>query len=443
MPARSWVTEVLAFLFSFGRIFPAFPKPTRPEVRRLILCGTLAACFCLFAMTPCRAQITNVTDDQARPIPGSSHSYIHFLAETVNPANGSVSLRIQPPVAPGRKLTIPFSFGYDSSGMWHMSDLGAGNAGWMTGGASPYSNGWSYIVPSLVYQEETRSQTIGQPPETTTFTCAYTTDFVFQDPNGTPHALGLAQAEQGGNCGQLSPPLISVTDGGDDVVKAHTANWPSGNTGPSNPVTVADPDGTVYYFQASSNPQSNRWLPDYIEDRNGNKITVANNGNGSFTFTDTVGRTLVHTDSFHKYAQETVTVSNRSYVVNWNLSSPYSFNYTYGVDPTKVSTAGNCNAPTAVSGTQEGISSILLPNGKSFSFSYDPTYGLIDKVTYPSGGFVKYTWGDLLPKNCTKVRYDFGTKGRQGDAEAEVFGSRNYRSDTPSGRGADVYRGSA
>lgn len=39
------------------------------------------------------------------------------------------------------------------------------------------------------------------------------------------------------------------------------------------------------------------------------------------------------------------------------------------------------------------ISSITLPNGESFSFTYDPTYGLINKITYPTGAYVTYTWG--------------------------------------------------
>ena len=391
MRVRSWLTAILATLHSFEWIPTNPQKSRRPTARVFLLSTTLAAWVCLFLVAPCRAQITNVTDDQARPVPGSGHDYIHFLSETVNPANGSVSLRIQPPTTPGRKLTMPFSFGYDSSGMWHLWDLGGGNAGWIGGGTYPYSNGWSYVLPSLAYQEETKSYTIGQPPETTTYTCAYTTDFVFQDPNGTPHALGLAQAEQGGGCNQVPSPPYSVTDGGDNVVKAHTTNWPAGNTGPSEPVTVADPDGTVYYFQNSSNQSALTWLPDYIEDRNRNQITVTNNGNGNFSFTDTVGRTLLHSNSFHKYASETVTVSGRSYVVNWNINSP--MNYSYSVDPTKVLTAGTCNPPVPVGGKEEGISSIQLPNGKSFSFTYSSTYGVINQVNYPSGGFVKYTWG--------------------------------------------------
>src|SRR5580658_331629 len=55
------------------------------------------------------AQVNNVTGDQAPPIPGAGHDYVHLLNETVNPATGSVSIRINLPVPPSRGLTVPFS----------------------------------------------------------------------------------------------------------------------------------------------------------------------------------------------------------------------------------------------------------------------------------------------------------------------------------------------
>lgn len=63
-----------------------------------------------------QGQITNVTNDQATPIPGVPHDYIKLLAETVNPANGSLSIRIQIPMPPARQLNVPFSVDYDSNG---------------------------------------------------------------------------------------------------------------------------------------------------------------------------------------------------------------------------------------------------------------------------------------------------------------------------------------
>ena len=35
---------------------------------------------------------------------------------------------------------------------------------------------------------------------------------------------------------------------------------------------------------------------------------------------------------------------------------------------------------------------ITLPNNKTYTFSYDSTYGLLNEIIYPDGGWVKYTW---------------------------------------------------
>ena len=34
-----------------------------------------------------------------------------------------------------------------------------------------------------------------------------------------------------------------------------------------------------------------------------------------------------------------------------------------------------------------------MPNGKSYTFAYDTTYCLVNKLAYPTGGYVRYVWG--------------------------------------------------
>ena len=72
-----------------------------------------------------------------QPSPGSGHDYIHMLDETVNPANGSVSVRVEAPVPQQRgDVNFPYYiFGYDSSGV----SLPTGNLYWAgaNGAASP------------------------------------------------------------------------------------------------------------------------------------------------------------------------------------------------------------------------------------------------------------------------------------------------------------------
>lgn len=74
-------------------------------------------------------QVSNVADDTSTPIPGAGHDYIKMINETVNPANGSVSVRISVPVPQSRGFTLPFAFAYDSDGVLHLDGYGAGEAG--------------------------------------------------------------------------------------------------------------------------------------------------------------------------------------------------------------------------------------------------------------------------------------------------------------------------
>ena len=68
-----------------------------------------AMVFFVFLVTSAAyAQILNIGDDTSTPVESAGHDYIKMLSETVNPANGSVSLRIEVPVAKGRGITVPF-----------------------------------------------------------------------------------------------------------------------------------------------------------------------------------------------------------------------------------------------------------------------------------------------------------------------------------------------
>ena len=147
----------------------------------------------LLLSAPTRAQITNVTNDQATPIPGVGHNYIQMLSETVNPSNGSVSLRIQTPAPPGRLLNIPFGFDYDTSGVHHFTTTPTGNPTWAVD-LTPYSRGgWSYLIPLVTYILGTNVESNGLGGESSS--CSDHTGFVFLDPNGTRHALGISQAQ--------------------------------------------------------------------------------------------------------------------------------------------------------------------------------------------------------------------------------------------------------
>lgn len=86
------------------------------SLARTLACAALSFLGIVSAL----AQINNVTNTTATPIPGAGHDYIRMLSETVNPANGSLSVRIDLPTPKGRGITIPFSVAYDSNGVNHL-----------------------------------------------------------------------------------------------------------------------------------------------------------------------------------------------------------------------------------------------------------------------------------------------------------------------------------
>jgi RHS repeat-associated protein len=179
--------------------------------------------------------------------------------------------------------------------------------------------------------------------------------------------------------------ISNISTGGDDYFQAAIA---------SGQILAADSAGTVYNSTCCIPSPG---APVYVfagglEDRNGNKISIqtSNPVTGPFSVTDTVGRTVVSGSGFGS-SGNTVSVSglSQSYTLTWgSFSSSFS--------PSSLAlnnNAGPCNNSLAESATENAVTVIALPNGQQYSFSYDSTYGLLNKITYPTGGYVSYTWG--------------------------------------------------
>ena len=107
-------------------------SPARPTLAAAVL-------SCVSFLVPgMQAQVTQVNDTTSTPVEGAGHNYIKLLSESVNPANGSVSLRIQVPIPKGRGITVPFAFAYDSNGVNHLAPFiwtdnlgGSGGSGYL------------------------------------------------------------------------------------------------------------------------------------------------------------------------------------------------------------------------------------------------------------------------------------------------------------------------
>jgi YD repeat-containing protein len=352
-------------------------------------------------MSVAHAQITNVTNDQATPVSGVGHDYIKTLNETVNPANGQVSLRLDMGAPRGRQLTIPLALLYNSAGVHHVNYDSNADVRWWQDTTNAAGSGWTYTLPQLTAVKGTATlyNSTSVPP--TTYSCTFISNYVLQDVAGTRHALNIAisqTADGGTNCTQVSQEHVNQLVGGDDFVSASTSA-PANGGAPTvpNPVTVSDKDGTVYYFSTNGFlvygvGAALKALPDYVEDRNGNIATFSNSTGsyltGTTNVTDSAGRTAVSITPVSSGAN-TVTVSGFAspFTLSW-MTAPANFNTAFQAVP-----AGGCgNLLSSTLGTSV-VRSVTLPNGKSYTFQYDGTYGLLSKVTYPGGGYISYSWG--------------------------------------------------
>jgi RHS repeat-associated protein len=381
---------------------------------------TLAFLLLLFWVPSSSAQssipsLAGITNDTAPPVPGAGHDYIHLLTETVNPANGSVSISISLPVPKGRGLTLPYAINYNSGASGHWIGANGFIGALIPGGGG----GWGTTLPVLSVSANSLQYPYGDGlPGSPSEYCYFTTGYAFQDSLGQSHALGLAAASlppfTNANCtamGSNIPTFNVVNSGQDSQVQGMflaSCALNGGGIGPppntnceyaTPPVAVADGKGTIYSFQPSGAPAPGitvalaTW-PTQIEDRNGNLIKIQMSGTG-LTVTDTAGRPLITTNGSYQGSPTEITVGGLTYTIAYTTTSvTYAPQFSGlaapdGAPPENV----NCNqgimsgslAPTV-------IKSITLPNGRQYVFTYDSTYGVVDKISFPDGGWVAYSW---------------------------------------------------
>jgi hypothetical protein len=397
--------------------------------------------FGWFAMGTTWAQIKSVTADQAPPKPNAGHDYIKLMNETVSPSVGAVDITIATGTPAGREIGVPLAIGSDSNSTRHSGFMD--NAGYLEQG------GWRLVVPQLQYSFSV-TPALGPGGSTIINWCDIVDHYTFTDPAGTRHPLGLDQSPLGGgwlNCVGLDNWTTAFMQGTDGIVTGTTSRMAqSVGPNPRSPaVTVFDHDGTLYTFSnldghthgsgtyysytldgtvtIADPTNSVSSLPDFIETRNGNKIIFTDDGvgggnsgsSGAFHITDTLGRPVVTASSFGNNtagSTDNITVSGfaQPYKLTWGTAS---FNYTIGgvLHQGTFPQFWSCGAGGGYGtgfgfGTHNGVApvvtSIQLPNGLSYQFLYDNPnndnpYGLLRKINYPNGAYVRYVWG-LNPK---------------------------------------------
>src|SRR5580692_1808254 len=361
---------------------------TSQTIRPYLLLSVFFHLFLTFG----HSQVENVPNVLSTPVPRSGHDYITLLDETVDPSTGSVSLRIDVPTAGSRGLTLPFRFTYDSGGETNYIRRGGWGHNYLQNG------GWGYGLPVLRDDVVTMAPNPDPPVNPNAPLCQVHTGFIFTDPSGTRHSLGLSLANQS-VCNSVGDNPNIYTNASDDFVSA----WAPSNAiscfpycNEVGPFSIQDSAGTVYHFPYITANCTGGYcgLPDYIEDRNGNKINFTQGSNDfPITVTDTAGRPEISIPTFGN-STDSLTIAGEPYAVTWG-----STNFTFSLNGTTTGLTSHCPAWTnseknTFTGSETVVSTIKLPDGQFYHFYYngDP-YGLLSKIGYPDGGYVSYAWG--------------------------------------------------
>jgi hypothetical protein len=134
-----------------------------------------------------------------------------------------------------------------------------------------------------------------------------------------------------------------------------------------------------------------------LEDTNGNLITSSAAGTGGVLY-DTLNRQVTSNSSSQ-------TVSTITYNDSNGQSQTVTFNYTLTtLTPTFQNPPGAANY-CIPSCSEYLLSSIVLANGLSYSFTYN-NWGEMTKITYPTGGYTCYEYGNF-PSYSLMTAADF------------------------------------
>jgi RHS repeat-associated protein len=410
-------------------------------VRLIILVCLLAILFGCTSVALC--QITQLSDATAPPVHGVGHNYVGMLSETVNPTTGALTIHIDMPVAPGRKLTAPLAFEYNSGQAWFFARRSTPFGSCLTGtGQCPhpkgyainsagYGNltwgGWSSTFPEMIHQAYTQ-YAYSLSHYTLTYPCKVDTAFMFKDATGAQHQLNLSHLDPSvaSACAGTNPRLVEADTASDSYFQAAL---PFTNGAPNSLVTgyptVAGPNGTVYVFPQGVGNGAGTWyaLPSSIEDSNGNVALVSSStssGQNILSVADTAGRTETTISAFGSgITTSTVTSAGLTYSLNWQTFTAAGFHISTSLQ----SSSSNCAAiPTVVGAIDPGnllgntfganvIKTITLPNGRQYKFDYDAATGFVSKITYPSGGYVSYIWGTYPQSSAIGYNDNYGNVG--------------------------------
>lgn len=288
--------------------------------------------------------------------------------DAISLQNGCLTLNIPLLSLDGRGMDFGISLIYNSK-IWQVKEPKRGDPFMapirITMDCLPH--GWQLSIPKMRYEY------------ITTTTYALNTDYTLMENGAAHHFTNEKKLTAAGVLWNLIPLGYSY-DG-----TYMTFNM--ANTTTTNFVTRRD--GTVLYFRGTYGEPER--YPLKIEDKNGNFIRFYLRSEDNYTvypdllssIEDTLGRRVRFI-----YSEDGALSSIEYTDVNGSVQS---IQLQHGT--TTLNWGGYTN-------TRNVISNIILPNSKSYDFEYDQTLnlgkGMITAVTLPTGGKLRYTFGEVV-----------------------------------------------
>ncbi len=286
--------------------------------------------------------------------------------DVVNLGNLNAHFAIPVVQKAGRGIPFTYALTYDTS-VWYP----VGSSGSQVWTPVPQF-GWVFPLPdgSITYHTMgTWQQPCNATTDMTLINMAYYGNFVYHAADGSSHLFQEGYSTYYGSpctgAGNPNPTTGMASDGSGYTITA----------GPLSPIVVTATNGTFYNLSVPTPP---------VTDPNGNEITETTTG----TFTDTLGQTPL-TITGSNPVELTYTAPN---------GSPASYSVTY--TSMNVKTAFGCSGIGEYTAANIPlISSVALPDGSSYGFTYEATPGhsgyttaRLTEVRLPTGGSITYSY---------------------------------------------------
>jgi len=294
----------------------------------------------------------------------------------------------------GRGMNFAYDVTYDSS-VWYPVKSGS-TTSWQ-----PVFN-WGWLAQTAIQTGYLSYSTLGgscDDPKPPYYTFTRFWKWVYHDPWGGSHPLPGQMEYDPSDCdlGNILTLNVTAVDGSGYSLSAAINSAPSVTTHTittsRGQVTTPPLNLTTGYSGAAAT----------ATDRNGNEITVSSTAN-SATFTDTLGTTAL-TVAGTGTATSPITLT---YTAPSGASPSYQINYTNYTVATNFGVSGINEYKS--SAAVPLVSSIVLPDGTQYTFSYEATPNTpasgkctpysgttcvttrLASVTLPTGGTISYTY---------------------------------------------------